>query len=172
MAIIRRRSRNEWDPLSWLSDFRDEIDNYFVNSLAPRKSAGTDLWQGDWLPAVDVLEDKEKITVKADLPGLKKDEIDISLNGRLLTEAATGVGPVDAAMKAIRKAVSAVEPIRLEEYHVEAITGGTDAVVEVIVRLRKGDRVVTAMGVHGDIVMASVEAMLSGMNLLMNGRVR
>ncbi len=85
MAIIRRRSRNEWDPLSWLSDFRDEIDNYFVNSLAPRKSAGTELWQGDWLPAVDVLEDKEKITVKADLPGLKKDEIDISLNGDILT---------------------------------------------------------------------------------------
>jgi len=98
--------------------------------------------------------------------------VKLDLNGRLLTEAATGVGPVDAAMKAIRKAVSAVEPIRLEEYHVEAITGGTDAVVEVIVRLRKGDRVVTAMGVHGDIVMASVEAMLSGMNLLMNGRVR
>jgi len=92
----------------------------------------------------------------------------LNLNGNLLTEAATGVGPVDAAMQAIRKAVSAVEPIRLEEYHVNAITGGTDALVEVIVRLRKGDRVVTAMGAHGDIVMASVEAMLSGMNVLMS----
>jgi len=92
----------------------------------------------------------------------------LNLNGNLLTEAATGVGPVDAAMHAIRKAVSAVEPIRLEEYHVNAITGGTDALVEVIVRLRKGDRVVTSMGAHGDIVMASVEAMLSGMNVLMS----
>jgi len=92
----------------------------------------------------------------------------LNLNGNLLTEAATGVGPVDAAIHAIRKAVSAVEPIRLEEYHVNAITGGTDALVEVIVRLRKGDRVVTAMGAHGDIVMASVEAMLSGMNVLMS----
>jgi len=92
----------------------------------------------------------------------------LNLNGNILTEAATGVGPVDAAMHAIRKAVSAVEPIRLEEYHVNAITGGTDALVEVIVRLRKGDRVVTSMGAHGDIVMASVEAMLSGMNVLMS----
>jgi len=92
----------------------------------------------------------------------------LNLNGNLLTEAATGVGPVDAAIHAIRKAVSAVEPIRLEEYHVNAITGGTDALVEVIVRLRKGDRVITAMGAHGDIVMASVEAMLSGMNVLMS----
>jgi len=92
----------------------------------------------------------------------------LNLNGNILTEAATGVGPVDAAMHAIRKAVSAVEPIRLEEYHVNAITGGTDALVEVIVRLHKGDRVVTSMGAHGDIVMASVEAMLSGMNVLMS----
>jgi len=85
MAIIRRRSRDEWDPLSWLSDFRDEIDNYFVKSLVPRKSTGPELWRGNWLPAVDILEDKDKITVKADLPGLKKDEIDISLNGDILT---------------------------------------------------------------------------------------
>ncbi|MCS7120101.1 MAG: 2-isopropylmalate synthase [Nitrososphaerota archaeon] len=90
----------------------------------------------------------------------------LNLNGKILTEAATGIGPVDAAINAIRKAVSAVEPIRLEEYHVKAITGGTDAMVEVIVRLRKGDRVATAMGAHGDIVMASVEAMISGMNVL------
>jgi len=74
---------------------------------------------------------------------------------------------VDAAINAIRKAVSAVEPVQLEEYHVKAITGGTDAVVEVMVRLRRGDRVVTAMGARGDIVMASVEAVLSGMNALL-----
>jgi D-citramalate synthase len=92
----------------------------------------------------------------------------LNLNGKFLTEAATGIGPVDAAMSAIRKAVSAIEPIRLDEYHVNAITGGTNALVEVIVRLRKGDRIATAMGAHGDIVMASVEAMLNGMNVLMS----
>jgi len=37
----------------------------------------------------------------------------------------------------------------------------------VIVRLRKGDRTATAMGVREDIVMASIEAVLSGMNVLM-----
>ncbi|HDO41305.1 MAG TPA: 2-isopropylmalate synthase [Candidatus Bathyarchaeota archaeon] len=92
----------------------------------------------------------------------------LNVNGKILIEAATGIGPVDAAMNAIRKAVSAIEPIRLEEYHVNAITGGTDAVVEVMVKLRRGDRIITAMGAHGDIVMASVEAMISGMNVLMS----
>jgi len=91
----------------------------------------------------------------------------LNMNGTTLTEASTGIGPVDAAINAIRKAVSQAADIELDQYHVKAITGGTDAVVEVVVRLKRGDRVVTATGVHGDIVMASVEAMLSGMNLLL-----
>jgi len=60
-----------------------------------------------------------------------------------------------------------VEPITLDEYHVKSISGGTDAVVEVIVRLSKGDKTTAVLGIHGDIVMASVEAMLSGMNALL-----
>lgn len=80
---------------------------------------------------------------------------------------------MDAAINAVRKAVSMVEPIRLDEYHVKSITGGTDAVVEVIMRLSKGDKTAAVLGIHGDIVMASVEAMLSGMNtLLTNNEVQ
>ena len=92
--------------------------------------------------------------------------VKLHVDDKIITEAATGVGPVDAAMNAIRKAILTVEPISLEEYHVKAITGGTDAVVEVIVKLRRGDRIITSMGVHEDIVMASVNAMISGINVL------
>jgi D-citramalate synthase len=91
----------------------------------------------------------------------------LNLNGKVITEAAVGVGPVDAAMKAVKKAVSAVEPIRLDKYLVKAISGGHDAVTEVTVHLRKGDRTAMAVGVHEDIVIASIQAMLSGMNVLM-----
>ncbi len=93
--------------------------------------------------------------------------VKLSLNDKVLTEAATGVGPVDAAINAVKKAVQVVEPIHLEQYQVAAITGGTDAMVEVIVRLRRGDRTATATGVREDIVKASVEAVVSGMNVLM-----
>jgi len=91
----------------------------------------------------------------------------LKLNDKEIIGAATGVGPVDAALNAVKKAILDVEPIHLEHYHVNAITGGTDAIVEVVVRLRKGDRTATAMGVREDIVMASLEAVLSGMNVLM-----
>jgi len=114
----------------------------------------------------------EELTVVAGDRVTPTASVRLSLNGKVLTEAATGVGPVDAAMNAVKKIVSAVEPVRLEEYHVDAITGGTDAIVEVAVRLRKGDRVATAVGTHGDIVMASVEAMVSGMNILVKNSER
>lgn len=91
----------------------------------------------------------------------------LRLHGKEVTGAAFGVGPVDAAINAVKKAVLEVEPIVLEQYNVKNITSGTDAMVEAYVRVRKGDRTATALGVHEDIVMASLEAVLSGMNVLM-----
>jgi D-citramalate synthase len=49
---------------------------------------------------------------------------------------------------------------------VKAITGGTDAMVEVMVRMRKNGRTATAMGVREDIVMASLDAVIGCMNVL------
>jgi D-citramalate synthase len=109
----------------------------------------------------------EEITVVTGSRVTSTSSVRLNLNGKMLTEAATGVGPVDAAINAIKKAVGIVEPIQLENYSVKAITGGTNAVTEVAVRLSKGDRKATAIGVNEDIVIASVQAMLSGMNVLM-----
>jgi D-citramalate synthase len=90
----------------------------------------------------------------------------LKLNGKEVGGAAIGVGPVDAAINAVKKAIAEVEQIHLEQYNVKAITGGTDAMVEVTVRMRKGDRTATAMGLREDIVMASMDAVLGCMNVL------
>jgi D-citramalate synthase len=92
--------------------------------------------------------------------------VHLCVNGKDVWGTAVGVGPVDAAINATKNAIKATEPITLEQYNVKAITGGTDAMVEVVVHMRKGDRTVTAMGVREDIVKASMEAVLSGMNVL------
>lgn len=91
----------------------------------------------------------------------------MAVNGTEILEAGTGVGPVDAAINAIRRAISGVRDVRLEEYHVDAITGGTNALVEVWVTMAMGDRSITARGAGADIIMASVEAVLEGINRLM-----
>jgi D-citramalate synthase len=109
----------------------------------------------------------EEITVVTGDKVTPTASVRLRLNEKHMVGAAIGVGPVDAALNAVRRAVSDVESIHLEHYSVKAITGGTDAMVEVVVRLRKGNRTATAMGVREDIVMASVEALLSGMNVLM-----
>jgi D-citramalate synthase len=92
--------------------------------------------------------------------------VKLKINGNEKLEAAIGVGPVDAAINAIKKAVSEFGDIKLVSYHVDAITGGTDALVDVIVQLSKGDKIVTARGARTDIIMASVEAVLEGLNML------
>jgi D-citramalate synthase len=93
--------------------------------------------------------------------------VTLLVNGQEITGASGGTGPVDAAMQVLRKSVSDVADIRLEEYHVDAISGGTDALVEVTVRLSKDGKIITSRGARTDIIMASVEAMIAGMNRLL-----
>jgi D-citramalate synthase len=96
--------------------------------------------------------------------------VTLLVNDVEMTGAATGDGPVDAAMEVLRKCVGDVADIRLEEYHVDAISGGTDALVEVTVRLSKDGKIITSRGARTDIIMASVEAMIAGMNRLLRDR--
>ena len=91
----------------------------------------------------------------------------VKFGDKEVVESGLGVGPVDASMNAIRKVVEGMSNIRLQEYHVDAISGGTDALVDVVVKLTDGKRIVTARGTSGDIIMASVQAMLNGVNRLL-----
>ncbi len=92
--------------------------------------------------------------------------VKLKINGMEKVEAAVGVGPVDAAINAIRRAIKEFADIKLVSYHVDAITGGTDALVDVVVQLKKDNKIVTARGARTDIIMASVEAFIEGLNML------
>jgi D-citramalate synthase len=88
----------------------------------------------------------------------------LQVEGKEFLNSGVGVGPVDAAINAIRKVVEEMSNVRLQEYHVDAISGGTNAVVSVVVKLTDGRRIITARGTSSDIIMASVQAMLAGVN--------
>ncbi len=114
---------------------------------------------------------EEKIVDLCDLAvitGLKvipTASVRLDLDGKEYVAAETGVGPVDAVLKAIQKLTSNLEKIRLSEYRLEAITGGSNAVAEVVIKVEdeKGN-IVSARAAREDIVMASVEAMINGIN--------
>ncbi|MEM3702847.1 MAG: 2-isopropylmalate synthase [Candidatus Bathyarchaeia archaeon] len=94
--------------------------------------------------------------------------IKLKLEGKEYLTAETGVGPVDAAIKAIQKITGELINVRLAEYRLEALTGGSDAVAEVIVKVedREGN-IVSARGAGEDIVRASIEALINGINKLL-----
>jgi len=81
-------------------------------------------------------------------------------------EADVGVGPVDAAINALRKTISEITDISLDEYHVDAISGGTDALVDVSVKLSRNGKSITTSGVDVDIIKASIDAVIAGVNRL------
>jgi len=92
----------------------------------------------------------------------------IKINGTQYVSSETGVGPVDSAMKAIQKVTDPLVHVRLKEYRLEAITGGSDALAEVLVRVEDDDGVTVSARTTGeDVVRASAEAMVLGINRLL-----
>jgi HSP20 family protein len=81
MSIIRYKTPElpTWSPFDRLSSLRDLLDSAFqLASSAPESTSG-------WVPALDVFEDEDKITVQVELAGMKKEDFDISLQDDMLT---------------------------------------------------------------------------------------
>jgi HSP20 family protein len=87
MNIIRYQRYPQPDfstALDRLASMREEMDRAFESAFGFRNFGAPGTLSG-WTPAVDVYHDKDQFTVVAELPGLKKEEIEISLEGDTLT---------------------------------------------------------------------------------------
>ena len=104
------------------------------------------------------------LSVIAGTHGPQRATLKLALDGRTVTEEADGNGPVDAVFNAVRALVP--HEAGLELYQVHAVTEGTDAQAEVSVRLKDGERTVTARGADPDTLVASAKAYLSALNKL------
>ncbi len=108
----------------------------------------------------------EDLTIVSGNKVMPTASVKITMDGVQVLNAGVGLGPVDAAINAI-KSLDIFKDIDLIEYHVDAITGGTDAFIDVIIKLQKGDKVVSARGTEPDIINASVKAYIAGVNRLL-----
>ena len=94
--------------------------------------------------------------------------VKLNINGKLKETSCTGVGPVDAAINAIRELIQDTMDIELEEYNLEAITGGTDALAEVFVISSDGEgNKSTGRATNDDVIMASILAVLDSINKIL-----
>jgi HSP20 family protein len=66
-----------------LNRLHREIDRLFEEPFG-FLTPSTSFFEG-WTPAVDIYEDNDKYVLKAELPGMKKEDIDVSLDGSTLT---------------------------------------------------------------------------------------
>ncbi|MBI5166216.1 MAG: threonine synthase [candidate division NC10 bacterium] len=107
--------------------------------------------------------------ISTTLHGKPKARVWINFEGEKIEMASTGVGPVDAVIKALKAAAEARGRLFFEliDYKVEINSAGTDASVEATVTLKdaQNNRVV-ASGTSPDIIVASVNAFVEGYNVL------
>jgi 2-isopropylmalate synthase len=88
--------------------------------------------------------------------------VKLSINGRPVQGAGYGNGPIDSAFNTIAKLTNSES--ELLRFSVTAITGGTDALGEVTVRLRENGLVALGKGADPDIITASAKAYVNGLN--------
>lgn len=83
MSLIRYQMPElaNWSSIDRLSNLRDEMNRIFDFSWPSRDSG---LFSG-WSPALDVFDDKDNFVVKVELPGMKKEDINLSLHDGVLT---------------------------------------------------------------------------------------
>jgi 2-isopropylmalate synthase len=90
--------------------------------------------------------------------------VKLEMGGEVKTLSTFGDGPIDAAFRAITDL--ARSKCRLLKFAVSSITGGTEALGEVSVRLEEDGHVVTGQGVDPDVVTAGARAYINGLNRL------
>jgi HSP20 family protein len=78
MALIR------WTPLRSVMSFRDDMDR-LLDEFYGRVAAPADDQEGEWLPPMDVTENANDVTASLELPGMKRDEIKVSVHNDILT---------------------------------------------------------------------------------------
>ena len=78
MYSLTQWQRPELAGFGRLTNLRDEIDRLFEVPLA--ELARTSQILSGWTPALDVYEDKDNLFVRAELPGMKKEDISLTLH--------------------------------------------------------------------------------------------
>jgi len=83
MIKWQRPSLAAWPGVSRLADLSDELDRLFESPMAGFSRASQLL--GAWTPALDLYEDKENFVLKTELPGVNKDDVNVSIQDGCLS---------------------------------------------------------------------------------------
>lgn len=78
MSIIK------YDPFRELRSLQDEMNRLFMTNLS-RGSDRDGFASGAWSPNVDIFENKDNLVLEAELPGMSREDIDLSIENNVIT---------------------------------------------------------------------------------------
>ncbi|HEV7376031.1 MAG TPA: Hsp20/alpha crystallin family protein [Pyrinomonadaceae bacterium] len=78
MSIVR------YDPFRDLRSLQDEVNRLFSTNLS-RTFDDEGMARGAWNPSVDIYENKDQIVLEAELPGMKREDFDLSIENNVIT---------------------------------------------------------------------------------------
>jgi 2-isopropylmalate synthase len=94
--------------------------------------------------------------------------VKLNIDGKEHSATDHGVGPVDASLNAIQKITGKISEVRIKEYGLASISGGSNALCEVTIRVEDAfGNTSSAKSVGEDIVTTSVQAVIDGLNRIM-----
>ena len=76
----------KWDPYETLTELQEDVDRVFNRRFFPTwgKKADNNVQPLDWLPAVDIHEDKEAYHFDLEAPGMEKNQFDVKVENNAL----------------------------------------------------------------------------------------
>ena len=72
------------DPFRELRSLQDEMTRLFTG-VSPSTVGREDMVHGEWLPKVDVYENRENLVLEAELPGMSRDDFELSIENNVIT---------------------------------------------------------------------------------------
>jgi len=78
MSIVR------YDPFRDLRTLQEEVNRLFTGNLS-RAFEDEGIARGSWSPNVDIYENKEQIVLEAELPGMNREDFDLSVENNVIT---------------------------------------------------------------------------------------
>jgi len=75
----------KWDPFRNVAALQDRINRIFDESFSRTTDLDDDISMSAWKPLVDIYETDEAIILKAELPGIKKDDVSVEVKDNVLT---------------------------------------------------------------------------------------
>jgi 2-isopropylmalate synthase len=89
-------------------------------------------------------------------------QIVLKCNDEIICGVSDGDGPIDSAFRAIEQCIG--HHYELDDYQVQSVTEGKEALGSALVRLRVGGKLYSGNGTSTDIIAASIRAYINALN--------